>query len=129
MKKQLLATSLISTTLFLTACVTAEEKLIADGATWLDASQVKTHIVGKTEKWSKGGGYYAPNGTIETLWEGAEQSGTYTIAADGTVCYEVETWDKECHYYLNKGGKISLMYNGKYYGEYEVLVGNQLSTF
>ncbi len=42
--------------LTLSACATIEEKLTENGATRLNADQVETHIVGKTERWSKGGG-------------------------------------------------------------------------
>ena len=103
MKKQLLTTSLIAASIALTACATIEENLTEAGATRLNAAQAKTHIVGKTEKWTNGAGYYNPNGTIETVWEGSKQSGPYTIAADGNVCYEVETWDRLCHFYMNDG--------------------------
>jgi len=115
--------------LVLTACATTEQKMIDAGATRLNATQVKTYIVGKTEKWSNGAGYYNPNGTLETVWEGSKQSGTYTIAADGNVCYEVKTWDRLCHFYMNDGGKITMIYKGKNVGTHDVLAGNQLTSF
>ena len=125
-KTKLLITSILALTL--TACATIEEKLTENGATRLDAQQVKSHIAGKTEKWSKGAGYYNPNGTLETLWEGVNSSGTYTIAADGNVCYEVETWEKECHFYMNDNGEIIMIYKGKNVGTHELQMGNQLSS-
>ncbi len=114
--------------LSLTACATAEEKLTEAGATRLNAAQVETRIVGNTEKWSKGGGYYNPNGTLEVLWKGANENGPYTIAADGNVCYEVADWGKECHFYMNDGGIITMIYKGKDGGTHDILKGNQLGS-
>lgn len=113
--------------LTLPACATIEEKLTESGATRLNAEQVKTHIVGNTEKWTKGGGFYNPNGTLETLWEGSKSSGPYTIAADGNVCYEVKTWDRLCHFYMNDGGTVKMIYKNRKVGTRDVLKGNQLS--
>lgn len=115
------------TALTLTACATIEQKMVESGATRLDAQQVKSHVVGKTERWSKGGGYYRPDGTLETVWEGSMQKGPYTIADDGKVCYDVETWDRECHFYMNDSGKIIMIYKKKNVGAHEMFYGNQLS--
>ncbi len=112
----------------LSACANIEEKLSANGATRLDADQVKSHIVGNTERWTKGGGYYNPDGILETVWEGATSSGPYTIAADGNVCYEVKTWDRECHFYMNDGGAVTMIYKNRNVGTRDVLTGDQLST-
>ncbi len=114
--------------LTLSACATIEEKLTENGATRLNADQVKSHIVGKTEKWTKGGGYYGPDGILETVWEGATNSGPYTIANDGNVCYEVADWGKECHFYMNDGGSITMIYKGKDGGTHDILQGNQLGS-
>ncbi len=121
-------TSVAVLTLTLSACATIEEKLTAAGATRLNARQVKSHIVDKTEKWSEGGGYYNPNGTLEVVWKGANESGPYTIADDGNVCYEVADWGKECHFYMNDGGTVTMIYKGKDVGTLDILQGNQLGN-
>ncbi len=128
MYKQKLLIMMTTTALALSACATIEEKLAESGATRLNANQVKTLIVGNTEKWTKGGGYYNPNGTIETLWEGSTQSGSYSIAADGNVCFEIADWGKTCYFYMNDGGTIIAIHNNKNMGPRDVLAGNQLST-
>ncbi len=124
--KPLIATVVIALTL--SACATIEEKLTENGATRLNAEQVKSHIVGKTESWSKGGGYYSPDGILETVWEGATNSGPYTIADDGNVCYEVADWGKECHFYMNDGGSITMIYKNRNVGARDILPGNQLES-
>lgn len=128
MKKQIATTSIISILLVLAACAGIEEKMTAKGATRLNAEQVASHIVGKTEKWSKGGGYYNTNGTLETVWKGSAQSGPYAIQDNGTVCYEVEGWDRLCHFYMNDNGTVTMIYKGRNVGAREVMQGNQLST-
>ena len=100
-------------TLGLSACASMEQKMMEAGATRLNGTQATAHIAGNTEKWSKGGGYYNPDGTLEVIWEDAELSGPYTVADDGNVCYKVETWGKLCHFYMNDNGTIVMMYKGK----------------
>lgn len=112
----------------LSACATIEEKMAAKGATRLNAEQVKNHIVGNTERWSKGGGFYNSNGILETVWNGSSLNGPYEILKNGKVCYEVKTWDRLCHFYMNDGGIITMIYKGKNVGASEVVNGNQLST-
>ena len=111
----------------ISACASVEQKMMEAGATRLDKGQAMPHVSGKTEKWTKGGGYYGSNGTLEVVWEGKRLSGPYTIADDGEVCYNVETWGKECHFYMNEGGKVVMMYEGRNVGVKELMSGNQLS--
>ena len=100
-------------TLGISACASTEQKMMEAGATRLDGAQATAHISGNTEKWSKGGGYYNPNGTLEVGWKGSQLSGPYTVADDGNVCYEVADWGKECHFYMNENGAAIMIYKGK----------------
>jgi hypothetical protein len=111
----------------LSACATVEEKLIESGATRLNGEQAAKHITGYTERWSKGGGYYNPDGKLEVVWNGANLSGPYTISSDGNVCYEVSDWGQECHYYMDDHGSIVLIWKGKNSGVRELMKGNRLS--
>lgn len=128
MFKQKLLLMMTCAALALTACATIEEKMTAQGAIRLDAEQVTNHIVGKTERWSQGGGYYNPDGTLETVWEGSKQSGPYIISDDGEVCYDVRGWKRHCHFYMNDNGSITMIYKGRNVGPRDVLNGNQLAT-
>jgi len=127
MKSSTLSIAFIAA-LTLTACATTEQKMLEAGATRLNAAQVKTYIINKTERWSEGGGFYSPDGTLETVWKGSMQEGPYTIADDGKVCYDVKTWDRECHFYMNDNGKIVMIYKRKNVGAREMLDGNQLAN-
>jgi hypothetical protein len=115
-------------TLGLSACASTEQKMMEAGATRMNGAQATAHISGNTEKWSKGGGYYNPNGTLEVIWKGAELSGPYTVADDGNVCYEVADWGKECHFYMNENGAAIMIYKGKRKADAnEMMAGNKLS--
>lgn len=119
------------TALTLSACATIEQKMTEAGATRLDAQQVKTHLSGMTERWTKGGGFYNSDGNIEVVWKAADHSGSWNVSDDGEVCVEVETWDKFCHHYLNDNGEITLIYkkDGKTRADVkEMFNGNQLAN-
>lgn len=110
--------SVVGATFFgLAACATPQET--GSGAGQEDAglvnlsrADVMAHISGNTETWTKGGGYYAPDGQLHVLWEGKQSVGTWEVNDDGNVCYVVDFWgpDKECHSYVEKGGVVKLQY-------------------
>ena len=112
----------------LSACASVEQKMTETGASRLNGTQATAHISGNTEKWSKGAGYYNPNGTLELVWEGADLSGPYTVAEDGNVCYKVASWGKLCHFYMNDNGTVVSVFKGKWYVD-EIMNGNKLSEF
>ena len=127
MKKRLIATSLITASLILSACTSTYQKMLDAGATRLNDKQVKTHLVNRTERWSKGGGYYQADSKIDIVWKGSDYRGEWQVSDDGEVCVMVPTWDKFCHHYLNDNGSITMMYEGKPTVK-EMFKGNQLST-
>ena len=117
--------------LTLSGCATIEQKMIETGATRLNDAQVESHLTGMTEKWSKGGGFYNLDGQMEVVWKGVRQTGTWETSADGTVCYKMPDWDKNCHYYLDNNGEITLIYkkDGKTFASVkEMFEGDQLSS-
>ena len=90
-------------------CNSRLQSMLDAGATRLNPAEVQAHIVGKTETWVRGGGYYAENGTIEVLWKGRQHRGTYDIGDNGEVCYRIPGWSEHCHYYLNDNGAIAMV--------------------
>ena len=99
------------------------------GVVNLARADVLAHISGNTETWTKGGGYYAPDGELHVLWEGEQSVGTWEVSDDGEVCYVVDVWgpDKECHSYVEEGGVIKLLYEDQSRVA-EVRQGNQLDA-
>lgn len=131
MYKQKLLIMMAIATLTLSACATIEEKLTEKGATRLNAEQVKSHIVGNTERWTKGGGYYSSDGGIDVVWKGSAHTGKWQVSNKGRVCVQVPTWDEFCHHYLDNNGEITLIYkkDGSTRADVkEMFEGNQLST-
>ena len=101
----------------LAACATPQETNSSVGQEGaglvnLTRADVMAHIAGNTETWTKGGGYYAPDGQLHVLWEGERSAGTWEVSDDGNVCYVVDVWgpDKECHSYVEEGGVVKLLY-------------------
>jgi hypothetical protein len=115
------------TVLALSACATIDQKMMDAGATRLNGAQVKSHLIGMTEIWSKGGGFYGSNGKMEVVWEGSKQPGTWEVADDGVVCYKIPIWKRNCHHYLNDKGTITLMWQGRPSVK-EMFNGNQLAN-
>ena len=96
----------------------------------LTQSEAITHISGKTETWTKGGGYYAEDGSMQIVWKGKESKGSWQVKADGQVCMVVEAWgaSEECHEYVNDDGVVKLLYEGNARVA-EINDGNQISSF
>lgn len=115
--------------LALAACKTTGTEPSANGAVSLGKAEVMSHIAGNTETWTKGGGYYSPDGQLNVLWNGKETVGTWEVSEDGEVCYVVDVWgsDEECHRYVNDGGETKLLYDGKARVA-KIQPGNQLGS-
>ena len=96
----------------------------------LTQSEVMAHISGKTETWTKGGGYYAEDGSMQVVWKGEESKGSWQAKDDGQVCMVVEAWgaSEECHEYVNDDGVVKLLFEGNARVA-EIKDGNQISSF
>ena len=120
-----------ATVLALSACATVEQKMMDTGATRLNGAQVKTHLTGMTERWTKGGGYYSSDGSIDVVWKESSHNGQWQVSDEGKVCVQVPTWDEFCHHYLDNNGEITLIYkrNDKTGADVkEMFEGNQLAN-
>ena len=68
-------------------------------------------ISGNTVVWNpNGGAYYAPDGTLNTLWDGVREDGTWEVNDEGAVCWKVPSWgNTPCEsYYRGKEGLIAI---------------------
>ena len=109
------------------AAGTSGEELIKAGATRLNGDQARAHLLDKTEKWTKGGAYYGPNGKMEAIWKGKFRAGTWEVFDDGKVCYALYNWPNLCQFYLNVNGEIMMIYKGKSTGVKVMMDGNKLN--
>ena len=116
--------------------------LINGGATRIGGVQTRAHVSGNTEIWKEGNVYYKPDGELELRWRKAMSKGTWEVAANGVVCWNVPAWRtldtpdassmltatsaRSCHYYLDDHGKITTV-RGKYVvGVHEIKKGKKL---
>ena len=116
--------------------------LINGGATRIGGEQTRAHVSGNTEVWREGNVYYKPDGELELRWRKARSKGTWEVAANGIVCWNVPAWktldvpdatsvqttrsERSCHYYLDDHGKITAV-QGKYVsGVLEMKKGRKL---
>lgn len=105
-------------------------EVTAVSATALDSEAVLGHVSGKTETWSKGGGYYAPDGTLSAVWDGKSSGGSWRLTDDGMICTKLDIWapDEDCHTYTQQGEQVMLVYEGKATFR-EMFDGEQLDRF
>ena len=61
-------------------------------------------VSGKTVIWDpNGGAYYAPDGTLKTVWDGERATGTWSVNDEGGVCWQVPGWGTTpCEFYFYK---------------------------
>lgn len=74
----------------LLACATSnplEKQLRDQGATRLDAGQVRTHLSGKTQQWENGGAYFQADGTVYVKFAGKlYPERIWTVDDSGRTC-------------------------------------------
>ncbi len=93
--------------LAVSACQTAGQALEKAGAQKLSKEEITTLFSGNTWKWKQGGGYYDPDGTIHTLWDGERQTGTWAANDNGELCRDVEAWGgNKCTVSFYKQGDV-----------------------
>ena len=124
--------SIVILTLALGACVSIygledEEALTKAGAKRLNPEEVKAHVTGKTEEWLRGGGYYGENGELKVIWRKVFSDGSWEVAGDGTLCYDVPRWERSCHIYMEHEGEIITIVDGMNVGIRPLYEGNKLA--
>ena len=126
--KMLIVCMLASMTL--AGCMTAGEKLTESGATPYTKEELTTTLSGMTEVWTEGGAYYAPDGSLETLWKGVKESGTLEITEAGEVCWHVASWGKQpcAAFYHSADGSTVTVYKGKTDSPSNLQMGNTVDS-
>lgn len=134
MKNQFFA--LVVAAALISACQTAKEAMIENGAILLTKEEASTRLSGNTQEFSSGAGagYYAPDGSFAyKMNDGETGVGTWSVKDDGRTCMVVEDWwgkEERCWeiYREPDGSYYSISTNdGKKNGPAKVPVaGNQL---
>ena len=115
---------------FLLVCMSAVSSTVFAGdGKYLTKEQALAHASNKTEEWTKGAGFYSPDGKLMAVWDGKKLSGTWRIKDNGEMCVTVEGWgDEGCHKYRVKEGAVELVYQGE--GKVRKMEeGNTLETY
>ena len=101
-------------TLLLVCMASVTSVAFAGEGKYLNKEQALAHASNKTEEWTKGAGFYSPDGKLMAVWDGKKLSGTWRIKDNGEMCVTVEGWgDEGCHKYRVKGDAVELVYQGE----------------
>ena len=104
-----------------------DEALMTDaGAKRLGADEVRQYVTGKTEQWVHGGAYYDKSGGLEVKWRKVNYKTAWDVGADGTLCYQLDTWGRRCHFYMKKDDAIYMLEEGINIGARDIYDGNRL---
>ena len=87
-------------------------------------------VAGKTVVWDpNGGGYYAPDGRLYTLWDGERETDNWTVNDEGGVCWSVPGWGSTpCEYYYMGADGLTAVYKGQDSSASEHQEGNTLDS-
>ncbi len=128
-------TLIVAFLLLVPAAYAPGQAIAQDGSTLLDtatrftADELSAYIAGKTQVWDQGGAYYAEDGSLETLWAGDRDSGTWSVTDDGALCWHIASWGTlECEAYFHNGDVISATYEGETFLAPEIQDGNTLDA-
>lgn len=79
-----------ATAFFAAAAMLIGPEALADpkpkGSKTVSASTITQIYAGKTREWSKGGIYFAPDGTFQQIWDGKVGTGNWFVDRKGNLC-------------------------------------------
>lgn len=102
--------------------------VLREDATPFTRGELYTYLAGRTQVWDpNGGAYYAEDGTLQTLWDGVRDNGTWSVTGDGELCWHVHDWGElPCEAYYRDGDIVSFVYQGDTGPAPELQEGNTL---
>ncbi len=102
--------------------------LAKSGAVRLGPDEVRAHVTDKTEQWVHGGAYYHESGRLQVRWRKVNYRTFWEVSADGTLCYQLDTWGRRCHYYMEKAGRVYMLEEGINIGVRDMWDGNRMKS-
>ena len=124
-----LAVALLCGAVWLTTTALAEEgHAPQEEATPFTRGELYAYLAGKTQVWEpNGGAHYAEDGTLQTLWDGVRDSGTWSVTGDGELCWHIHAWGElPCEAYYRRGEVVTYAYQGETGPAPELQEGNTL---
>ena len=118
----------VATTSSAKVSLAQDNDLVPEGATPFTRSELYTYLAGNTQVWDpNGGAYYAQDGTLQTLWDGERDSGTWSTTEDGELCWHIYNWGElPCEAYYHNAGAVIYVYQGDMGAAPELQQGNTL---
>ena len=96
----------------ISACQSTAERVQEEGAVALTRTEVVALVSDRTEPWSKGAGYYGPDGSLHVRWKGESLTGTWQATDTGEICHKVQEWGSiPCTSYFRRGSEIVTVYD------------------
>ena len=97
----------------------------------LSRAETLEFLTGKTVMWGPGQGlYYALDFRLEKIWNGVRGTGSWSVNADGAVCWHIPGWGPTpCESYYFKGEKLMAVFKGRHSTAAEHVDGNRIGTF
>ncbi len=101
---------------------------LPENATRFTRGELYAYLAGNTQVWDpNGGAHYAEDGTLQTLWDGARDSGTWSTTEHGELCWHIDSWGElPCEAYYHSAGAIMYAYQGDSGPAPELQEGNTL---
>ncbi len=105
-----------------------DNSALPEEATPFTRSELYTYLAGNTQVWDpNGGAYYAEDGTLQTLWDGVRDDGTWSTTEAGELCWHVYEWGElPCEAYYRSAGVVIYVYQGDTGPAPELQEGNTL---
>ena len=112
---KLLILGTIAAAVALGGCQTDKAAPQQPEAKQLSQAEMVALLSGNTEKWDKGAGYYAADGTMIAVWDKKEVTGKWRVRDDGILCTDIKAWFKDgkehCKWRYSDGGANVLTYD------------------
>lgn len=106
----------------------ASAQAFAESVDLYTRDQTIALLSGKTAlRGGSGRMYYAPDFTLRTVWNGVQKTGTWSVDAEGGVCWHVVGWGTHpCeYYYTGSNGDVWSRYRGLDQTAAELVAGDQ----
>ena len=112
----------------LAVALSATVALAEEDTTPFTRGELYAYLAGNTQVWDpNGGAYYAEDGTLQTLWDGVRDTGTWSTTNDGELCWHVYDWGElPCEAYFHDGDAVIYVYQGDSGPAPEIQEGNTL---
>ena len=104
---------------------------LAPGSERFSREKTLAFLSGKTViRGPSQGLYYAPDFTLEKIWNGVRGTGTWSVSEEGAVCWQVPGWGiTPCESYYYNDDELMAVVKGEHSKANEPVEGNKIGSF